>query len=113
MRKAEETVEKCDDIMTECFEEKSRKRQQQKESQSKVEQKKAILETIMRNQKAAKHFTKAAREPSSNLSVDELPGEVEKAHQETDSIINVIRKLQTDVPELSDRLERIIPIAVQ
>merc|ERR1711871_1392779 len=72
----------------------------QQNYESKVEQKKAILETIMRNQKAAKHFTKAAREPSSNLSVDELPGEVEKAHQETDSIINVIRKLQTVVPEL-------------
>merc|ERR1711871_1590348 len=72
----------------------------QQNYESKVEQKKAILETIMRNQKAAKHFTKAAREPSSTLSVDELPGEVEKAHQETDSIINVIRKLQTVVPEL-------------
>jgi len=83
--------------------------------ESKVEQKKAILETIMRNQKAAKHFTKAARESNTSLSVttEELPTAVEMAHQETDNIINTIRQLQTDVPELADRLERIIPIAVQ
>merc|ERR1712100_601444 len=87
----------------------------QQSYESKVEQKKAILETIMRNQKAAKHFTKAAREPSTQLSVpaEAIGEEVEKAHTQTDNIINTIRRLQNDIPELADRLERIIPIAVQ
>merc|ERR1711959_365375 len=48
--------------------------------ESKVEQKKAVLETIMRNQKAAKHLSKAAREDSqATQPADVLRQEVEKA----------------------------------
>merc|ERR1712146_173610 len=74
---------------------KGRMQELQHEYESKVEQKKTMLETIMRNQKAAKHFTKAAREETTDLScpADTLPEEVQKAHAQTDAIINSIRKL--------------------
>merc|ERR1711998_343977 len=94
---------------------KSKMQELQQAYESKVEQKKAMLETIMRNQKAAKHYSKASREGESQLSqpADTLPQEVQKAHEQTDKIISTIRKMQTDAPELADRLERVIPVAVQ
>lgn len=90
---------------------KDRMQEMQHGYEGKVEQKKAMLETIMRNQKAAKHFAKATRE-SVPLSIPEeaLPEEVQKAHAQTDTIINTIRALQQQVPELADRLERVIPV---
>merc|ERR1711998_307440 len=93
---------------------KNKMQELQQAYEGKVEQKKAMLETIMRNQKAAKHYTKAARESTTELShpADSLPQEVQKAHAQTDSIISTIRKLQSEVPELADRLERVIPVAV-
>merc|ERR1711998_168327 len=94
---------------------KNRMQELQQDYEGKVEQKKAMLETIMRNQKAAKHFSKASRETTTQLShpAESLPEEVQKAHAQTDAIITTIRKLQNDVPELADRLERVIPVAVQ
>merc|ERR1712054_507804 len=83
---------------------KNKMQELQQDYESKVEQKKAMLETIMRNQKAAKHYTKAAREgtPQLSQSADTLPQEVQKAHEQTDKIISTIRKMQNDVPELAD-----------
>jgi len=94
---------------------KNKMQELQQAYESKVEQKKAMLETIMRNQKAAKHYTKAARESDSQLSqpAESLPQEVQAAHEQTDKIINTVRRMQNDVPELADRLERVIPVAVQ
>merc|ERR1711871_1339457 len=81
--------------------------------ESKVEQKKAVLETIMRNQKAAKHLSKAAREDSQAAQpADVLRQEVDKAHVITDKIVGTLRKLQQDIPELSERLERAIPVGI-
>merc|ERR1711939_269275 len=94
---------------------KNRMQELQHSYEGKVEQKKAVLETIMRNQKAAKHFTKAARESPPQVShpLETLQEEVEKAHSQTDTIVNTVRKLQQEVPELGERLERVIPVAVQ
>ena len=73
-----------------------------------------MLATIMRNQKAAKHFSKASREQTTDLSApaETLADEVAKAHNDTDNIINTIRNLQNTMPELAERLERVIPVAV-
>jgi len=82
--------------------------------EAKVEQKKSVLETIMRHQKASKHYTKAAREqtPQVTVPVETLQQELEKARTQTDTIVNTVRKLQTEIPEMSDRLERVVPVDI-
>jgi len=62
---------------------KNQMQQLQQSYETKVEQKKAMLATIMRNQKAAKHFSKASREQTTDLSApaETLADEVAKAHK--------------------------------
>merc|ERR1712146_167730 len=93
---------------------KNRMQELQQAYEGKVEQKKAVLETIMRNQKASKRFSKAAREQTVQLTqpAETLQLELEKARTQTDNIMNTVHKLQNDLPELAERLQRVIPVDV-
>jgi len=80
--------------------------------EQKVEQKKSMLETIMRNQKAAKHLTKVARDNTVQLSVPEetLAQELDHANTVCNNILTAIRTLQNEIPDMAESLDRVIPM---
>ena len=82
--------------------------------EAKVEQKKVMLETIMRNQKTAKMLSKAIRDDPATVQLSfpetELPKVLDQTVSQTEKILSTIRLLQHQVPDLADRLDRVIPM---
>merc|ERR1712195_10002 len=71
--------------------------------EEKVETKKSMLETIMRNQKASKQLSKAVKEDSleSTVPVDQVRSDLQQAQDISNTIANVFQTLEAKAPELS------------
>lgn len=69
----------------------------------KVEAKKTMLETIMRNQKASKHLLKVAKEDNleTTVPVNQVEQELQHVQEETERITSVMKTLDTQMPDLN------------
>eukprot|EP00658_Telonema_sp_P-2_P019658 TRINITY_DN17757_c0_g1_i3.p1 TRINITY_DN17757_c0_g1~~TRINITY_DN17757_c0_g1_i3.p1 ORF type:complete len:308 (-),score=114.70 TRINITY_DN17757_c0_g1_i3:43-966(-) len=71
--------------------------------ETKVETKKVMLESIMRNQKASKHLTKVAKEDElgSTVAVGQVQAELDAAEEEGRRIMELMSTLDTQMPTLN------------